>query len=285
MGDYIHSITSHSENCSKSGFIYQILSGSNWVDLWIKLSFGILKAYTIHQITVKTVIKRFVQVITWLVIFFTFSKNSGKQVKRLRTEMSSWFSNNFISQRIIFCGFQGINCLLWQLTSWKASSNVQYFHLMTILSTNFYAFSCIWDGSFKGWWPMLPRTTVEMNSHQTDSHLADLKHSFCNFLFSLNIIPKLVRKWGWQMITLLLLNGNSPKDFHVWSVLNNFVKLIDCIGCCEWNAVFRCPFKIFLFLDRIGINNIVRSNSKVKKSFDLMFWSTVKITTFFYEIQ
>lgn len=175
--------------------------------------------------------------------------------------MSSWFSNNFISQRIILCSFQGINCLLWQLISWKTSSNVQYFHLMTILTTYFNTFSCIWDGFFKSWWPMLSWTTMEMDSHQFDSHLANLKHSFRNFLFSFNVISKLVRKWSWQMITLFFLDGDSPKNFHIWSIFHNFVKLINCISCCKWDVMFCCPLEILLFLDRIGVNNIIGSNS------------------------
>lgn len=177
--------------------------------------------------------------------------------------MSSWFSNDFVSQRIIFCDFQSINCFLWQLISWKTSTNVQYFHLMTILSTNFNAFSSIENGSFKGRWSMLSWTTMEMNSHQTDSHLTDLFHSFCNFLLIFNIISKLVRERSWQVIALFLFDSDSPKDFHVWCMLNYFVKLVNCVSCCKWNIVYWGPLEIFLLFDRIWVNQIFWSNPKV----------------------
>ena len=84
-----------------------------------------------------------------LVVLCSFSNNFGQDIKRIGAEVSTWFSDDMVIQRIVLCDLESVNGLLGDLSCWEPSSNVQDSHLMTVLTTNFNAMSCVENRPFK----------------------------------------------------------------------------------------------------------------------------------------
>jgi len=189
--------------------------------------------------------------------------------------MSARLSDDLISQGIIFCGFQSLNCLLIQISGWKASSNVHDCHLVPVLSPNFQTLSCQAHGSSEGGWAVHSRATVEMYSFDVDSHSLYFSHPEMNFLLSVNVISKFTRK-GTHIVRCFFFNRNSPKYVHFWCVLLNFNQLIHWVGSCSFDSNFLSPFQITLILDGIRVNYATLGSSDAQSCLYLSFRSTIK---------
>lgn len=175
-------------------FVYSTWFQTLRVNFRIKLVQTVLKTHSIHQIAVKAVVKRLIQMVTVLSVFNSFSQNSGQKIKRMSTKVSSRFSNNFVTHWVFFSDLQSVDGFFRKFSWWKTSSNVQNTHFMTKVPSDLHALTCSQNSSFKGGWSMMSRSTVEVNTWQVDSQLFDFLHPFWDFFCTVQIVTKFAWK-------------------------------------------------------------------------------------------
>ena len=109
--DNVHPIAGHAEEGRILCFEY-----GTWfftfVNFGIELVRGVLKAHSIHQSTVKTVIQRLVNVVARFASLHSLSENSCQKVKTSRRKMSTWLSNDLKLEFIFLSWLKSLNSLI-----------------------------------------------------------------------------------------------------------------------------------------------------------------------------
>lgn len=275
--DDIHAIASHTKQSWVVGFINSTGFWCRRINFRVKLTGTVLKADPVHQVAVETVVKGFIQMVTVLSIFDSFSQDFCQQIKSITTEVPSWLGNYFIVQGVSLSDFEGIKCFLGEISRGETSADVENFHLVSVLSSYLHALPCKDDSPFEARRAVMSWTTMEVNASNVDSHLFYFCHSLVHFLGGVQVVSKLSWEGGGQVVAGIFFDGNSPKNLHLRGILLNLPQLINRVSCGQLDVVLGSPNQVVVVLDWVRIHEIRSFYSHFKKGLKLVPWSTVKV--------
>ena len=168
-----------------------------------------------------------VEVVARFVVLESFAQHSGEQIKRVSTEMTTGLSDNGVSKRVVFCRLQSLDGLAVEVGRGEPSSDIHDRHLVSIVAADLEALAGEVDSFVEGRGSVHAGPAVEMDSFQVNAEIPNLLHSHVYLLRGVDVISKFAREGGGELVTGLLLDGDSPKDPHLGSDLLDLNQLVN----------------------------------------------------------
>jgi len=165
------------------------------IDRGVELFEIVFKRYTVHEDAVERVVKGVVHMEARFLVFSSLGQDTGKQIARVRWEVSAWFSDYFVSKGISSCCLKSGSKSFVEITGRISTTEIKNFHGVTHFSADFDALMSNLDCFEERRRSVFTWTAVEVNS--VDLHLEFISNVL-EFLFSVFWGDNVITKFIWE---------------------------------------------------------------------------------------